>query len=264
MEFVDIYDHDLDELIYFPKSIPTDEIIQANEKDLDGCHCISECQYGSCACLDRSGFSYTYVDRSDLSTYSLNELNDLKPNYECSLNCKCTVTCGNRLVQYGPNPFLTVKKCNDSKGLGLFTNKYIKKGTFICEYAGELINEFEYKKRFNSYKTRLKMNYVFCLNEHFGDKTVKTFIDPTYYGNIGRYINHSCDPNCNLVIIRIDTTIPGLYVFANKDIPENCELTFNYGNVIPGNCSNQTKCLCNSPNCQQFLPFDDTVLTADL
>ena len=52
-------------------------------------------------------------------------------------------------------------------------------------------------------------------------------IDPTFYGNIARFMNHSCDPNC---VTRKWTVAKETMVgiFARKDIAEDEELTFDY------------------------------------
>lgn len=52
-------------------------------------------------------------------------------------------------------------------------------------------------------------------------------IDPTNSGNIARFINHSCDPNCQTTKWQVlDEVAVG--IFAIKDIQEDEELTFNY------------------------------------
>ena len=52
-------------------------------------------------------------------------------------------------------------------------------------------------------------------------------IDPTSYGNIARFINHSCDPNC---VVRKWTVgkETSIGIFARRDIQEDEELTFDY------------------------------------
>lgn len=49
-----------------------------------------------------------------------------------------------------------------------------------------------------------------CVNSNNFGKHLQTFIDPSRKGNIGRYLNHSCDPNCEIFSIRIDGPIPHL------------------------------------------------------
>jgi SET domain-containing protein len=52
-------------------------------------------------------------------------------------------------------------------------------------------------------------------------------IDPTFYGNIARFINHSCEPNCQTQKWNVLGEIM-VGIFALKDIKENEELTFDY------------------------------------
>lgn len=262
MNFSDEYfHHQSSEALYFPQSFPTEEVSELYEYNLEGCCCTSGCHLDThCKCNQRSGTFYEFTDVKILDTYRIQEKGYEIPTYECNDNCICSKDlCGNRLVQFGPRKQLIVKKCeNELIGLGLFTLSEIKKGSFICEYAGEIITEEEAKQRYNYCHKKTVANYIFCINEKFGEKVVKTFIDPTKYGNIGRYINHSCEPNSKLVVIRINDTIPILGIFANIDIQKNSEITYNYGHEFK-NSENETsrkKCLCMSKICRKYLPYD--------
>ena len=64
------------------------------------------------------------------------------------------------------------------------------RNTFLIEYVGEIIDLREFKKRSEKYSDQN--------NEHFYFMSLKNdlFIDATRKGNISRYFNHSCDPNC--------------------------------------------------------------------
>ncbi|KAJ8945701.1 hypothetical protein NQ318_012420 [Aromia moschata] len=255
MEFADEYTHEIQ------NCLPTKEVEDLYEYELQGCECEINCEIDNCACLQRSGTFYNYNDVLELRNYSVSEKNVRGPTYECNENCKCKEKiCGNRLVQFGPRKSLEVRPCEDpAKGLGLFTTDEINEGNFICEYAGEIITELEASKRFRSNGEQNKMNYVFCINENFGERTSKTFIDPTYYGNIGRYINHSCEPNCKLLVIRVNDTMPILGVFADQNIEEKTEITYDYGDAeksTEGTTSHRKICHCNSKNCRKYLPFN--------
>lgn len=64
------------------------------------------------------------------------------------------------------------------------------RGTFIMEYVGELLDYEEFVRRTKQYsKSGLKHHYFMALN---ADEVV----DATLQGSISRFINHSCDPNC--------------------------------------------------------------------
>ncbi|KAJ8935789.1 hypothetical protein NQ314_012639 [Rhamnusium bicolor] len=261
MEFTDEYTHDIPGVIYFSRNMPTKEVEHLYQHDLQGCNCKSECKNNACSCLQRSGTFYKYNNIFELNSYRIEDF--VKgPTYECNENCKCNSRlCGNKLVQFGPRKSLMVKPCeNEMKGLGLFTLKTINRGSFICEYAGEVITETEAFKRFQYNNEHGKINYIFCINEYFGETSVQTFIDPTYYGNIGRYINHSCEPNCKLFVIRINDTMPILGIFADQDINKNSEITYDYGDgqldfKNLGGCIRKS-CHCNSKKCRKYLPFN--------
>lgn len=139
--------------------------------------------------------------------------------YECSDRCACSNDCRNRLVQYGPRRHLLIFDFSHvKKQFGLITTKSIPIGGFICEYAGELLTKNEAIKRQHLNDINNQMNYIICLNEqpiqNATDKNksnrIETFIDPSLKGNIGRYLNHSCDPNCEILSIRLDGPIPKL------------------------------------------------------
>ena len=75
-------------------------------------------------------------------------------------------------------------------------------------------------------------------------------IDPTFYGNIARFINHSCDPNCvtRKWTVERETMIG---IFAIRDIQEDEELSFDY--QFDSFKTPYTKCYCGSSNCKGYL-----------
>jgi len=140
----------------------------------------------------------------------------------------------------------------------------LARGDFVCEYAGEVIGPLEAKVRYSKRQQRQLPNYIFALKEYFGEESspVVTYIDPTFIGNIGRYINHSCDPNLIVLPVRTGTVVPRLCLFAGRDIPAGTELSFDYGGEdehveMPGNGG--SKCHCGSDRCRGFLPFDPSL-----
>uniref|UniRef100_A0A336LCY3 CSON003567 protein n=1 Tax=Culicoides sonorensis TaxID=179676 RepID=A0A336LCY3_CULSO len=179
--------------------------------------------------------------------------------YECNSLCECSFDCRNRLVVFGPRKDLEITSMG-GKGKGLITRKFIPRGAFICEYAGELLTKNEALKRNKINDDHGHMNYIVCLNELSDSKSktdgLQTFIDPSKRGNIGRYLNHSCDPNCTVVSVRIDSPIPKLAFFALKDMAAGEELTFHYGggSTNTENSLKTTECLCQSTNCAGILP----------
>lgn len=138
--------------------------------------------------------------------------------YECSSMCSCPPTCQNRLVQFGPRSGLQIIRINEklpNEQFGLRTNVDIRRGGFVCEYVGEILTKEEAVRRNNDNEKAGRMNYIICLNELSifdtgGHNKLQTFIDPSTKGNIGRYLNHSCDPNCEIFSVRVDSIVPKL------------------------------------------------------
>lgn len=256
MELQDDYDHISNEIYYTTENIITESV--QDEQINEGCTCEKECNLETkCTCLERSGALLIQEDKDEdlWNSYFIQESISNKPIYECNKNCKCLgLFCGNRLVQFGPRKNLQIVNTGE-KGFGLMTTTPIKKGRFICEYAGEVISESEAKQRYQYNKTLNKMNYIFCVNEYFGEISYKMFIDPSIFGNIGRYINHSCEPNCLLYPIRINFLIPKLCIFAKRDIEKFEEITFDYGNENSDDETNRVYCLCKTKTCRKYLPY---------
>ena len=67
------------------------------------------------------------------------------------------------------------------------------KGSFLCLYAGEIISTKEARQRWQKQKANGEGNYILVINEHItvADKqqTLKTTVDPTRIGNIGRFMS---------------------------------------------------------------------------
>lgn len=245
---VDEYDHSLENVMYVVSNIPGKGI---NIDDFEsiftiGCSCVNQCN-SECTCVRNK---VNYIDNFLLNEEKLNDL-----IFECNSACSCLINnCNNRLIQNGPLNCLKIMNYGD-KGFGLLTRNKIKKNQFICEYAGEVIGIDEAKIRSENNKLNKEMNYILVVKEYIGDSNIITCIDPKYFGNIGRYCNHSCQPNAILVPIRIENLTPHLCLFASRDIFVNEEITFDYsGGLNNLNCISETPCLCGTDNCIGFLP----------
>ncbi len=196
--------------------------------------------------------------------------------FECNERCLCNKeSCGNRCIQFGLNHKFFIKYISKMKGFGLFAEENIEKGDYVCEYIGNIItkNEAEQKIHFNHINQ--KPNYILQLKEEYQNIIINTYIDSEKYGNLARFINHSCEPNLDFEIIRINSFIPHCAFFANKKIYAGEEITFSYigfnnynknekdknneiekeNNLDDNICSlSYKKCLCGSNNCKGFIP----------
>ena len=88
----------------------------------------------------------------------------------------------------------------------------------------------------------------------------------TALGNIGRYINHSCDPNLIMIPVRVESMVPHLALFVRRKVNKGDELCFDYGDLYrkpltadggtEKSDSDRTRCLCDSSKCAGVLPYD--------
>lgn len=229
--------------------------------DLEGCLC-KECQ-NNCPCVQRFGKNYS-EDGKLLTKYLCGE--ESKAIVECNSNCQCSNKCENRNVQYGVRVQLELF-CVANKGLGVITREDLKPGMFVCEYAGEVLSYEEARKRTLA-QGKEDMNYIITVNEHCKSGVIKTYVDPRYFGNIGRFLNHSCDPNLTMLPIRVNNEIPLLCLFANREIRIGEELTFHYG--LPSETDSRfhchleddtdlLPCHCGAQACTGYLPFDESL-----
>lgn len=233
---------------------------QYNSQISSYCECEEFC-HTNCACITLSGMT-NYEALQGNTGFQINskkmDTKFLHPVFECNSLCKCSRHCGNRIVQHGPIDGLVIKNCQ--KGKGLFSANLISTGTFLCEYAGEIITKTQAVNRLKMNLQRGNMNYIFCLNEYCNENVNQTIVDPSQFGNIGRYINHSCEPNAQIIPVRVDSPTPKLAIFACKDIMAGTEITFDYGPQssirVSANDCEKKKCLCGSQLCRTWMPFD--------
>lgn len=220
----DDYDHVVSGLVYVETSFPGAGIDVDDFNDFfQGCGCDSICS-ASCLCIRQHGRPYV---GGKLVAY-----HETQPIFECNDGCNCGIACPNRLVQGGPITGLKISQISN-KGYGVTTTQFIPKHAFVCEYAGEWISVEEAQKRFSKQRHE-ESNYVLVMREYTSGRWAKpqiTVVDPTVVGNIGRYINHSCDPNLVVVPVRINNMIPIAALFAVRDIIPGEELCYNYNST---------------------------------
>lgn len=119
-------------------------------------------------------------------------------------------------------------------GKGAFAAQPITQGTRIIEYTGERISRQEATERLAQGNV-----YVFFCNTRYD-------IDGNTPQNPARYINHSCDPNCESDIIA-----GRIWISALRDIREGEELSYDYGYELDG--YEQRPCRCGAKNCCGYI-----------
>jgi SET domain-containing protein len=123
-------------------------------------------------------------------------------------------------------------------GLGAFAVRAIREGTRIAEYVGERLNTAEVDARYGG-EEKHTHTFLFRVDDD-------TYVDASRGGNESRFINHSCDPNCESDVI--DGRI---YISAIRDIPPGAELTYDYALEADEDPEDGAyACRCGSAQCR--------------
>ncbi|KAF2454529.1 hypothetical protein BDY21DRAFT_291302, partial [Lineolata rhizophorae] len=162
---------------------------------------------------------------------------------ECVGECSCGTECMNQRFQRREYAKVSVFK-TEKKGYGLRADANLRPNDFVFEYIGEVINENAFRRRMRQYDEEgIKHFYFMSLSK--GE-----FVDATKKGNLGRFCNHSCNPNCY-----VDKWVVGdklrMGIFAERKIKAGEELVFNYNVDRYG--ADPQPCYCGEPNCTGFI-----------
>ena len=138
----------------------------------------------------------------------------------------------------GAAKYLRVRK-SPVHGQGVYTTRAIRKRAFIIEYIGRRILWSSVPEEADDLRT-----YYFGLDDG------KRVIDPTVGGNEARWINHSCDPNCEA----IEDNRGRVFIEALRNIRAGEELFYDYRLSIDvprtKEIEKESICHCGSPNCR--------------
>jgi uncharacterized protein len=136
-------------------------------------------------------------------------------------------------------------------GKGVFALQDIPEGETLIEYIGEIITWKEAQRRHPWNPDDPNHTFYF----HVDDGRV---IDAAVGGNAARWINHSCDPNCEA-----DEEEGRVFIKSLRNIEAGEELNYDYGLIIDEKYTKKLKaeypCWCGSKNCRGTLlaPKDD-------
>ena len=130
-----------------------------------------------------------------------------------------------------------IKKSKIDKN-GLYASQDIKKGTRIIEYKGKIITSKQ--SEVNPKYDNSKAINLFNINKKYD-------LDGDFKFNTARLINHSCDPNCEVLGKGLK-----IWIYAMKDIKKGEELSYDYGFSFDKDFR-QYPCRCGSKNCVGFI-----------
>ena len=127
-------------------------------------------------------------------------------------------------------------------GLGAFATRFIPRGTRLIEYAGERITPAEADARYPDVPGEHHHTFLFTVDDD-------VVVDAGVGGNEARFINHSCDPNCDAVI-----EDGRIWIETIRDVAAGEELAYDYAYVLPERHTPAAKrrypCRCGAATCR--------------
>jgi len=131
-------------------------------------------------------------------------------------------------------------------GRGVVARIPIASGERICEYVGERIGWPEALRRHPHDPEQPFHTFYFSVDDD-------TVIDGNVGGDFSRYMNHSCEPNCEAELVEGDP-VTRIFIVALRDIDAGEELVYNYGLSLDERYTptlkKQFACHCGSANCR--------------
>ncbi|EGG05344.1 uncharacterized protein MELLADRAFT_78094 [Melampsora larici-populina 98AG31] len=183
------------------------------------------------------------------------------PNLACGLNsgcinyltqveclkkeCRCLQMCQNQRFQkrqYAPIEIVATER----KGFGVRLKSDVPADSFVYEYIGEVVGEKAFQRRIKEYAQEGLKHFYFMQLQR------EEYIDATKKGGLGRFLNHSCNPNCY-----IGKWVVGRHlrmgIFTKRAVKGGEELTFNYNVDRYGQVYEAQECFCGEAQCVGFL-----------
>ena len=114
-----------------------------------------------------------------------------------------------------PNPYVELRT-SKIQGTGAFAARDIKKGTRVIEYLGQRISWRTADKRYDDDTMGRHHTFLFTIDD-------KVVIDGAVQGNAARFLNHSCDGNCEAIDDR-----KRIFIEARRNIKQGDELLYDY------------------------------------
>lgn len=216
-----------------------------------------------------------YTKTGRLSAFCAGEQHNWPPNAPMFL-----IESGDqRVVRAGAHGGLEIFWVGQGTGWGVRTRSPLAPGEFVCEYAGEVLNDSDAEAKCSS--TVGRDAYLFDLTTPSywdflnarrpagseGEDPQAFVIDAFAFGNVGRLLNHACGPSSGANIIPVfafteddvgaplDARLPRVAFFANRAVNVGEELRYDYGTrpgdvVDPNGTARALVCHCGSSTCR--------------
>lgn len=133
-------------------------------------------------------------------------------------------------------------------GRGVFAAVDLPTGARVIRYVGKVLSHVQADRLYDD-SLDSGHTFLFTLNDHY-------IIDANQGGNSARWINHSCEPNCEATIhvdVNGDERKDQVWIETLRPVRAGEELTYNYGIVLEVPHTRRLKaiwaCHCGSPTC---------------
>ena len=127
------------------------------------------------------------------------------------------------------------------QGVGAFARRAIPEGTRLIEYAGERLTPAQADERYPDDGDR-HHTFLFAIDDDI-------VVDAAVNGNDARFLNHSCDPNCDVVV-----DDKRLWIETIRDVEAGEELVYDYAYILPERHTPAAKrrypCHCGAATCR--------------
>lgn len=131
------------------------------------------------------------------------------------------------------------------QGKGAFARQPIPAGQRLIEYAGERLTPAEADARYPDVPGERHHTFLFAIDDD-------VVIDAAVGGNAARWINHSCDPNCDAVI-----EDGRIWIETIREVRPGEELAYDYAYVLEERHTSAARrrfpCNCGSARCRGTL-----------
>jgi SET domain-containing protein len=133
-------------------------------------------------------------------------------------------------------------------GNGVFAARKLPAGVELIQYRGRILTHAQADRLYEG-GVDTGHTFLFTLNERY-------IIDANVEGNEARWLNHSCDPNCQAVWEESADGNPKkdrILIETLREVAPGEELTYDYGISLPVRQTSKMKalwaCRCGSPEC---------------
>ncbi|XP_029365719.1 histone-lysine N-methyltransferase SETD1B-like [Echeneis naucrates] len=155
-------------------------------------------------------------------------------------------SCDSDLLKFNQLKFRKKRICFSRSHIhewGLFAMEPIAADEMVIEYVGQIIRQVIADMREQRYEEEgIGSSYLFRVDQ-------ATIIDATKCGNLARFINHSCNPNCYAKIITVESQ-KKIVLYSRQPISINEEITYDYKFPIE---DTKIPCLCGADSCRGSL-----------